>query len=375
MGVDKMSNAKNTDINISARNYSLDLLRIISMLGIIGLHMMNAGGMLSAAKELNYVMAKGIATLMYCSVNIFAMLTGYLYVSKVKITSVSVVKLLIVVFFYCVVITASFFIGFNEIFVSDKQLIIFSLFPMLAGRYWYITAYILMFFMIPYINVLLKTISKETFRKMLGILFVLLSVVTTFGLRDYFKVNNGYSPFWLIFCYLTGAYIKLHGVFKDFSQLKKIILLMINVFLILLVEVIFVKLIKHPVSFHEYTSPFSYINAIIILEIFLEIKLNKVAKKIVLSLSASSFGVYIVHSHILIYDNVISGNLKWFGDVSPVLWLIYFVLINIGIYLFCHICELIRGFIFKLLHVEKFANNIGDKLDINLGWNNKVEKM
>ena len=365
-----MSNIRKTEIKPSGRNYSLDLLRIISMLGIVGLHMMNVGGMISSGRGVNYVMSKGIVTLLYSSVNIFAMLTGYLYISKEKNTTKSIIKLLLIVFFYCVVITTSAFVFFNKMFISDKRLIVFSLFPALAGRYWYITSYVLMFFMIPYINILLKTINRETFRKLLLILFVLLSVITSFGLKDYFMVNNGYSPFWLIFCYFTGAYIKLYGGFFDFSKPKKCILLIFNIFLALLLEVIFRKFIGISVSFHAYTSPFIYINAILIVQLFCEFRLNKVPKKIVLSLSTSSFGVYIIHSHILIYDNLITHRLEWFGNVNPVLWLVYFVAINVGIYLICHICELVRSLIFRLLHIESFVEIIGNKLDKKIGWKN-----
>lgn len=137
-------------------------------------------------------------------------------------------------------------------------------------------------------------------------------------------------------------------------------------------EVMFAKILGFSVSFHQYTSPFTYINAILVMEIFCEIRSNKIPSKILLSLSASSFGVYIIHSHVLIYDNLISGRLEWFGDTNPVLWLMYFVIINIGIYLFCHICELVRKLIFKWLHVDSFAKKIGDDLDKKLGWNSEI---
>ncbi len=363
-----MISFKNSNIKLSDRNYSLDILRIVSMLGIIGLHMLNAGGIGSASEGLNFVLARIILRLLYSSVNIFAMLTGYLYISKEKISTNSIIKLLFVVAFYCVLITVLAFFGCRELLIDNKKLIIASLVPPTAGRYWYITSYVLLFFMIPYISVLLKTISKETFEKMIVILFILLSVITTFGLKDYFEINRGYSPFWLIFCYITGAYIKLYGNLFKLSKLKKCIAIAVNIMLILLIEILIKKSVGISASFHEYSSPFIYINSILILEVFTEIKFEKVPRKFVLSLSNASFGVYIIHSHILIYDNLITGRFKWFGNLNPMLWLICFVLVNASIYLLCYACEFFRGYIFKIAHVDKISKKLSDKVDSALGW-------
>lgn len=68
------------------RNIGLDYLRIISMLGIISLRIIGCGGLAEAAKGTHsIVFINMVSTISYCSVNVFAMLSGYLYVEKENI--------------------------------------------------------------------------------------------------------------------------------------------------------------------------------------------------------------------------------------------------------------------------------------------------
>lgn len=82
LGVD--GEIKSIKICESGRNYGFDILRCLSMLGIIGLHIMNAGGV-----KRNYTFGtidsigiEFIYILLLSSVNVFAMLSGYLYAKK-----------------------------------------------------------------------------------------------------------------------------------------------------------------------------------------------------------------------------------------------------------------------------------------------------
>ncbi len=352
----------------SNRNYGLDFLRILSMLGIIGLHVIDAGGMLSSAMGVNKISAVVIHRMMRCSVDVFAMLSGYLYISRKRISSVAIIKLLVTVAFYCVTITALFLCFAPGWFVTDKFLIVKSLFPPIDGRFWYITSYVFMFFMIPYINTLVNSISEETYKRVLGLQFVLLSCFTTFGVKDYFAIANGYSPFWLIFCYMTGGYIKLYGNIFRFSKLKKAMCLVLNIFIILFLELATKKILHISVYFSYYTSPFIFINALLLLEIFAEINMKRIPVKTVLSLSNAAFGVYIIHSHILVYDNIITDSLGHIGSINPVYWLLTAFSVITAIYILCWVIDVIRSLVFKAVSVDKLSVKLSIMIDKILMW-------
>ena len=68
------------------RNYGLDLFRFISMLMIVGLHVIGNGGILDNAQPLTI---RGEAVWLleiacYCSVNCFALASGYVGVKRYK---------------------------------------------------------------------------------------------------------------------------------------------------------------------------------------------------------------------------------------------------------------------------------------------------
>ena len=61
-------------------------MRIISMFGIIILHILGAGGNLRGeADSLNYWVVWFLEIMAYCSVDLFALLSGYLSCDKKKV--------------------------------------------------------------------------------------------------------------------------------------------------------------------------------------------------------------------------------------------------------------------------------------------------
>lgn len=116
------------------RSVSLDLLRTVSMAGVIGLHVF--GSIFNANIDARLSLLIRIAyTLLYCSVNLFALLSGYLYLDKNAKTS-SITKIWISTLFWCAVLTIISVIYIPGIGI--KQIISYLL-PYSADRLWYIT--------------------------------------------------------------------------------------------------------------------------------------------------------------------------------------------------------------------------------------------
>ena len=189
------------NIDVKERNLSIDLLRVLSMFGVVGLHVFGA---VYAGNITN--MTVGIIRVfyipLYCSVNIFALISGYLYLGKTPQTK-SIICIWFTTLFWCVVITGVvFMLGRAE---SIKELVPY-LIPYSTDRLWYITCYSFCFFMIPFLNKLLDILSKEQMLKLLVILLFFLSIVTTITTADRFHiVSNGYSAFWLCYMFLWGG--------------------------------------------------------------------------------------------------------------------------------------------------------------------------
>jgi len=181
------------------RIIGIDLLKFVSMLGIIGLHIINKGGVLyflSPNSYKHYIVLL-LLTFLYSSVNIFAIISGYLYVNQKKPKNKNIINLILIMLFYSIGISLVFYLfNFYDVRSQGFRSLIMNTFPFLSGRYWYIISYIFVFFMIPFLNLIISKINKKQFKKILIVLFILLSIIPTLFLNiDLFKTSYSYNPF------------------------------------------------------------------------------------------------------------------------------------------------------------------------------------
>lgn len=298
------------------------------------------------------------------SVNLFALVSGYLYVNK-KVNYNSIVNLIITTLFYSIIITAITFFVFPEIF-SNLKILVSGLFPPIINRYWYLVSYVFLFFCIPYINIFIKNINKIILEKLIFIIFILFSLISTFGYVDYFRINYGYSPFWLIYCYLIGAYIKLFGLPNIFKKKKMLIWYIISTVIMFILGII-TKKIGLENFFVRYNSPFVLFNSILIFTFFTNLKIKSLlVKRILQSLSSVSFEVYIVHGHYIILDYLITNNFIFMSDYSTIVLIVMMLVIITLIYIICGIIGKLKEFIFKLLKIKKIIYPFAEFLNSNL---------
>lgn len=175
------------------RNVGLDLARVIAMAGIVTLHVIGQGGVL---KSLNSVRGYWIVLLCeiiaFCSVNVFGLMSGYLGIMKVRGSCYRIVELIVIVLMYSSLISIVYLAFFNYQFESMKD-IVTSFIPVVAGKYWYITCYIPIALLQPYINKMLLSLSEKQHQCLCMILFILFSLIPSVTHIDFFKQSMGYS--------------------------------------------------------------------------------------------------------------------------------------------------------------------------------------
>ena len=375
------------------RNAGIDILRILSMLGIIGLHIINQGGIISNlpinTTKHNVVLL--LLTILFASVNIFGIMTGYLNVNKRENKNKRIIELILITLFWSIVITSIFY-GFNLYNIRSQGIrgLITNILPFITGQYWYITMYILLFLMIPYINVLIKNLTKKQMKTMLIVLFILLSIipnvipniVPNIVRNDMFAIKNGYSPFWLIYCYMIGAYIRLYkdeegekGIIKKSG--KVILPLLLAYVCNIAVKNILVALngrVTDQQWFIDYVSPFIILFAIKVFMVFKSIKIKKeLIAKIIKWISMASFSVYIIHCHRAIFDFVNKDLFVFVNSQNTLIIIATIILSMIGIYIACMLLDQLRILIFKLCRINRFIEFVGYKMDRILNTE-KVEK-
>ena len=93
----------------SNRNYGVDLLRVVSMIMVIILHILGQGGVLRQLTDLSvkYSIVWFLEICAYCSVNCYALISGFTGYGR-KFKPSGIVSLWFRVVFYTVVITVIF---------------------------------------------------------------------------------------------------------------------------------------------------------------------------------------------------------------------------------------------------------------------------
>ena len=347
----------------SNRQYGIDFLKIISMLMIVLLHILNHGGVL---KELNsfsaqYAAAHFLQCMAVCAVNVYVMISGYLYVEK-DFKLQNIVRLWITVLFYSVTLPLLLKLSGQDIGIKT---ILSGFFPILRSQYWFFTQYFALFFMIPVLNWVIK--NRQLAKRTLITLVLLLAVLPVFALgKDLFRVSDGYSFIWFIVLYLCGGYVKEYHVDTKISPKGAIIGYISCVFLIWLLEIgtyVIVSEVfgdtRYTEIFVHYTSPLVLGSAFFLIVLFSKIKFKStMITSILPTISALTFGVYLIHDNPSIREKLMIGKfvectgLSWIGLVIHVLSSV------LVIFTACALIEYCRTVLFRYLKINGLAVKI-----------------
>lgn len=186
---------------IKPRNSNLELFRIIVMLIIVAHHYVVNSGLMPVILE-NYPSAKSIFLLFFgwggkTGINCFVLITGF-FMCTSQITLRKFLKLFLQFYFYKVLFFAIFTIsGYVEL---TPKFIVYSLLPILTSKD-FVTCFLVFFCFIPFLNILIKNMSKRQHLLLLGLS---LSIFIVF-----FNIKFSYVS-WFMVIYLIGAYLRLY---------------------------------------------------------------------------------------------------------------------------------------------------------------------
>lgn len=367
MSSQTLEKKQNISIAQSERNMGIDLLRIVAMLMVVLLHVWGPGGILFEVKSgtAHYQAAWLLELAIFCAINCYGIISGYVGI-KSKYRYTSFLLLWLQVTLYNVLITLFYHLRQPDVVPFGS--VIDAFFPICNNTFWYFTAYAGMFFLIPIFNRAAQSFTKKQFKSTLIALFVLLCVLPSIFNRDIFLSGWGYSALWLSFLYITGAYIRLHGFFKNSTLVASVI----YVFSVLISWGI--KLYEEYLSPAEYwadlasgrvaqySSPFMFLAGLSLVVIFANLKLPKIVSKAVGVIAPCTFGVYILHTQTNVWYKIITYKYAHYVNY-PVLKMIFAAIITaVCIFAVLWFIDFVRSLIFKLLHLKPLLLKAEKKL-------------
>ena len=198
------------------RYSNIELLRICCMVMIISGHiMMNHQSFysLTDSDEILKLLFRGA----FCvAVNAFVLISGYF---GLKFKKEKLVHLVIQTFFYSATfMVLAILLGWH---VYNPKTDFFAFMPIITKQYWFITCYIVLYIISPWLNIWVDSLEKRKYKKFLIVGFLFFYLWPTFSFlinAPRFIDDSGYGIVNFIYLYMLGRYLRLYYESKHSSK-------------------------------------------------------------------------------------------------------------------------------------------------------------
>lgn len=285
------------------RFLSIELLRIIAMFMIV-MHHSVYHGLFDGnhhLTSLQSIVAGWLGMFGKVGVDIFIIISGYFLITTTK----NRFERLKITYREIWIYSILFFL-LNLIFHIKKttlKLTLQAVMPIIFGEYWFMTAYVILILLIPFINQLIQHLDKQKYQQLLIILILFSIVIPTIPKTN---VQENYLALFITL-YLTGGYFRLYPT--DYSVITKRLLAGAGFILSLLIlggSVVILKSMgsKELLDFAITHNAFVYLMAC---SLFILFKHLHIANRysFIAAASSTTLGIYLIH------DNPIVRQLIW----------------------------------------------------------------
>lgn len=340
---------------------NMELLRIVAMLMVLSLHYMGQGKVFLSVEtgSVNYYLSRLIEALCIVAVNCYILISGYFLVDR-RLSIKKIISLWLQVIVYSITIFVfAVSVGWIE---PNFRNVLYTIFPLLSRRWSFVTDYIFMYIMSPFLNISIDKMTKKQHAGLCILVIFLLSGIPTFVFwEDTFRVMDGYSPIWFLSLYIIAAFIRKYEM--RLTKKKAISGYLISV-VITTCSYIIIFWFTHDNSYafrlYAYNSLLTFFSSAFLFMIFsnIEIKGEQFCRSIN-GISKLTFGIFLSHSHFAVRDKlwILLGSENFVNSPYLVLHLISTVLI---IFIICAIVEKLFQIILKTIKLEEKIVLVGN---------------
>ena len=343
-------------LHSSTRNLGIDLLRIISMFMVVILHVLGQGGILNSAPALSgsWVLYWLLESLCFCAVNCFGIISGY--VSRREILSIRGCFLRWAqVAFYSVLLTLLVGVIFPN--TLSVRHFLGSFFPVTTQKYWYFTAYFALMFFTPFLNQFLNRLTPQKADQLIITIVMLLCLFPLLTGRDLYYLRGGYTFLWLCSLYLLGGCFRkryYHDVLpQSFLMLGYMLYVLTTVGSKVMCTILqdrFQYSVAQLDYLFTYTSPTVLGAAAFLFLLFRNISMRgDITKRMIKFCSPLSFGVYLIHTHPSVWNNLLSNRFSRFANYSSFFCILLVLFSSVAIFSVCIVVDFLRYALFRRL--------------------------
>lgn len=329
------------------RQSNNELFRIVLMLGIIAHHfVVNSGllGMMSPTLEHGndvYLWLFGMWGKI--GINCFVLITGYFMCSS-SFTWKKFIKLVCEIEFYKILIYLGFILAGRENISGTRLFQLLS--PVTDLTTEFISGYLVMFLLVPFMNVLIQNMSKYQHLSLIALSLLFFTIWDQF---PSVVIPMGY-PIWFCVIYIIGAYLRKYPIQNNLAHFFLDSPIGVLIILVIAMGSVIIMLYLRQIGItswwpHKWISdsnaPLAVLTSIALFNFFR--RLNMKPNKWINTISASTFGVFLIHTssdamRLFLWGDVCKCT-EWY--YSP--WLpLYAIIVVCGVYITCTFIDQLR---------------------------------
>ena len=347
--------------NAKPRMVNLEVLRCLAMMMVVVLHYLGKGGLLPELAGADMT-GTGIAAWIleaFCivAVNVYMMISGYfLCNSSFKLSRL--LQLWLQVWTYSVVVgLIAAVTGMVPASEVDTHYFLTLLFPVSMDHYWFMTAYVFLYLLLPLLGAGVRRMTKQQMQLTLALLLGVFCVAKTILPVRLEMDAKGYDCLWYVCVFVAAAYIRRFGVRLQESKRKAWGLYVVACLGIVAESFVFRFVYRKTGSLglilnisYEYNHLLPFLAAVGLFCAFLQMKATGKFAGLLAKLAPYTLGVYLLHENM----GVRYGWQNWFGAdrISSIGGLLLGTLVAvIGVFSCGILVEVIRTKIMAGLHL------------------------
>lgn len=268
------------------RKSNLELLRIVSMCGIVVMHYFGMGGAVQSSifPTFSWFVTHFLNSFCIPLVNCFVLITGYFLINKTVLSLRKPAELLIITAFYgAISYLVAVSIERGQISPGDA---LRAILPFLIVKRWFVETYILLLLFAPFLSLLLRCLKQAHYRLLLGIQLAVFCLWYSLGFSAP-VLDDGYGLTNFITLYMLGGYIRLHG-----ASLRRISVCSLAAVYVLCALATFI--LSYFINPFGYAFVTNILGSVAAFALFLNWEMG--VRPAVNRISAAAFDVYFIHS-------------------------------------------------------------------------------
>ena len=199
-----------------ARQANLELLRCVAMMMVIVLHYLGKGNLLVDLTVPQLYAGEYLAWLLesFCivAVNVYMFISGY-FLCTSSFKPSRLIQLWVQVWMYSIVFgLVGALTGVMKETVPDTHFLLTLIFPISMNHYWFMTAYIFLYVLLPFLGLAVQRMTKRQLQIAVLLLLFVFSIQKSVLPVRLETDGLGYNCLWYVCMFVAAAYVRRFGV-------------------------------------------------------------------------------------------------------------------------------------------------------------------